>query len=121
VSYCRSPVARPFEVPLSDTGGSESLTAGVGYSVMGSGGELPSGTVTFLFTDIEGSTKLWEQFGEVMGVALALHDELLRAAIDAHGGVVFATGGDGVAAAFRRSGDAVAAAIDAQRALQATI
>ena len=85
---------------------------------MGSGGVLPSGTVTFLFTDVEGSTKLWEQFGEVMGVALALHDELLRGAIDAHGGVVFATGGDGVAAAFGRAGDAVAAAVDAQHALQ---
>jgi predicted ATPase len=88
---------------------------------MGSAGVLPSGTVTFLFTDIEGSTRLWEQFAEAMGVALALHDELLRSAIDAHGGVVFATGGDGVAAAFGRAGDAVAAAVDAQRALQGAV
>jgi len=87
----------------------------------GAGGVLPSGTVTFLFTDIEGSTKLWEQSADVMGVALALHDDLLRAAIDANGGVVFATGGDGVAAAFSRSGDAVAAAIDAQQALQGAV
>ena len=87
----------------------------------GAGGVLPSGTVTFLFTDIEGSTRLWEQSADVMGVALALHDDLLRAAIDANGGVVFATGGDGVAAAFSRSGDAVGAAIDAQRALQGAL
>jgi predicted ATPase/class 3 adenylate cyclase len=79
----------------------------------------PTGTVTFLFTDIEGSTALWESVPEGMRTALARHDELLRSAIEAHGGYVFQTAGDGVAAAFQRSADAVIAAVDAQRALQA--
>ncbi len=51
--------------------------------------ELPSGTVTFLFTDIEGSTTRWEQHRDAMQVALARHDAILREAIEAHGGVVF--------------------------------
>jgi predicted ATPase/class 3 adenylate cyclase len=74
----------------------------------------PSGTVTFLFTDIEGSTRLWESVPEAMAAALARHDEILRAAITTHGGFVFSTGGDGVAAAFGRAADAVAAAVLAQ-------
>ena len=51
--------------------------------------ELPSGTVTFLFTDLEGSTRLWEEHPEAMPAALVRHDELLRGAIDRNGGVVF--------------------------------
>ena len=78
-----------------------------------------SGTVTFLFTDIEGSTRLWETAPAAMEGALARHDVILRGAVDEHGGVVFATGGDGLAAAFGRAGDAVVAAVDAQRRLQA--
>ena len=78
----------------------------------------PSGTVTFLFTDIEGSTRLWDEHPVVMQSALARHDEILRAVIDAHGGFVFSTGGDGVGAAFQRAGDAVTAAIEAQRHLR---
>ena len=62
----------------------------------------PTGTVTFLFTDIEGSTRLWEADPDAMRPALQLHDELLRAAIAAHGGYVFSTGGDSFAAAFSR-------------------
>ena len=62
--------------------------------------ERPSGTVSFLFTDIEGSTRLWDTEPVAMGAALARHDEILRSAIDRHGGQVFATGGDGFAAAF---------------------
>ena len=77
----------------------------------------PSGTVTFLFTDIEGSTRLWESAPEAMRVALARHDALVRGAIDARGGYVFSTGGDGFAAAFGRAGDAVTAAVDVQAAL----
>ena len=77
----------------------------------------PSGTVTFLFTDIEGSTRLWEEAPTEMRAALARHDHVLRTAIDAHGGYVFSTGGDGFAVAFGRAGDAVAAALDAQGAL----
>ncbi|HYL53295.1 MAG TPA: adenylate/guanylate cyclase domain-containing protein, partial [Acidimicrobiia bacterium] len=79
----------------------------------------PSGTVTFLFTDIEGSTRLWESDPDAMRSALAVHDEILRAAIERHAGFVFATGGDGFAVAFARAADAVGAAADAQRALQA--
>jgi predicted ATPase/class 3 adenylate cyclase len=77
----------------------------------------PSGTVTFLFTDIEGSTGLWEAAPDAMRAALAWHDSILRDAIEAHGGYVFATGGDGFAAAFARAGDALAAAEKARTAL----
>ena len=77
----------------------------------------PSGTVTFLFTDIQGSTSLWEQDPVAMRAALARHDAILGDAIGAHDGWVFSRGGDGLAAAFRRAGDAVEAAVDAQRAL----
>jgi predicted ATPase len=75
--------------------------------------------VTFLFTDTVGSTGLWEAAPEAMRAALARHDELVREAIEAHGGYVFATGGDGFAAAFGRAHDALAAAGDAQTALAA--
>ena len=61
---------------------------------------LPSGTVTFLFTDLEGSTRLWEEHPDAMRDALARHDEILRAAIEAHGGHVVKTTGDGVHAVF---------------------
>jgi predicted ATPase len=75
--------------------------------------------VTFLFTDIEGSTRLWESAPDAMRVATARHDEIVRGAIEAHGGYVFATGGDGFAAAFWRAGDAVTAGVQAQAALAA--
>jgi len=80
---------------------------------------LPSGTVTFLFTDLEGSTRLWEEHADDMAPALARHDELLRGAIAARGGYVFSTAGDAFAAAFGDAAAAAAAAVDAQRALQA--
>ena len=54
----------------------------------------PSGTVSFLFTDIEGSTSLWERDAEAMRRALARHDEIVRSSVAAHSGYVFATGGD---------------------------
>jgi predicted ATPase len=73
--------------------------------------------VTFLFTDIEGSTGLWESAPEAMSAALARHDAIVREAIEAHGGYVFATGGDGFAAAFGSAPGAVAAAESAQAAL----
>ena len=79
----------------------------------------PTGTVSFLFTDIEGSTPLWERHPEAMRAALERHDAILRAAIEAHGGFVFSTAGDAFSAAFQTPGDAVGAALDAQRALQA--
>jgi len=77
----------------------------------------PSGTVTFLFTDTEGSTQLWEAAPDAMRAALAWHDSILRVAIEAHDGYVFATGGDGFAAAFARAGDALAAGEKARMAL----
>src|SRR5262249_44075815 len=79
--------------------------------------ELPSGTVTFLFTDIEGSTSLWDSAPESMRAALERHDAILHSVIRAHGGQVFSTGGDGLAAVFARSVDAIAAAAEAQAAL----
>jgi predicted ATPase/class 3 adenylate cyclase len=82
---------------------------------------LPRGTVTFLFTDIEGSTQLWQQHPQAMPGALARHDAILRTSIHAHGGVVFKTVGDGVCAAFARAPSALAAALEAQRALQAEV
>ena len=75
--------------------------------------------MTFLFTDVEGSTPLWDAFPDAMGVALARHDEIVRSAIESHGGYVFSTHGDEFAAAFERAGDAVAAALAAQRELSA--
>lgn len=82
-------------------------------------GHRPSGTVTFLFTDIEGSTRLWETSPDAMRLAVAWHDEIVRVAIEVHDGVVFSTSGDGLAAAFQRAGLAVSAAVAAQRALAA--
>ena len=81
--------------------------------------ELPSGTVTFLFTDLEGSTRLWEESPDAMQGALARHDELLRAAIEAHGGHVVKTTGDGFHAVFASVRDALGAAVAAQCALGA--
>jgi predicted ATPase/class 3 adenylate cyclase len=79
--------------------------------------DFPTGTVTFLFTDLEGSTRLWEQHPTAMPDALARHDAILRGAIEARGGLVVKTTGDGVHAAFGVAGDAVRAAVDAQREL----
>jgi predicted ATPase/class 3 adenylate cyclase len=79
--------------------------------------ELPSGTVTFLFTDLEGSTRLWEQHPEAMQGALARHDAILRDAIELHEGCVVKTTGDGVHAVFGDAFDAARAAVDAQLGL----
>ena len=81
--------------------------------------EFPSGTVTFLFTDLEGSTRLWEEHPESMERALARHDEILRSAVEGGGGVVVKTTGDGIHAAFGVPAGALAAAVAAQRALAA--
>ncbi len=78
----------------------------------------PSGVVTFLFTDVEGSTRRWESDADGMRVALVAHDEVLRGAIEAHGGFLFKHTGDGVCAAFSSPKSAVEAAIEAQRALK---
>ncbi|TAH52462.1 MAG: adenylate/guanylate cyclase domain-containing protein [Chloroflexota bacterium] len=79
---------------------------------------LPSGTVTFLFTDIEGSTKLWQQFPDAMPAALARHHEILNSTIQAHNGYVFQIIGDAFCAAFATAFDGLDAALDAQRALR---
>jgi predicted ATPase/class 3 adenylate cyclase len=78
----------------------------------------PSGVVTFLFTDVEGSTHRWETDAEGMRAALAAHDAVLRSAIETHEGWLFKHTGDGVGAAFASPKSAVDAAVDAQRALQ---
>lgn len=82
-------------------------------------GSLPSGTLTFLFTDIEGSTKLWEQHPQAMRAALAQHDALLRETFAAHGGHVFKTVGDAFCVVFPTARASVAAAVEAQNGLQA--
>jgi class 3 adenylate cyclase len=81
--------------------------------------DLPRGTVTFLFTDIEGSTQLWEQHPQSIAVGLARHDAILRQVMAFSGGVVFKSTGDGFAVAFSRAADALSAALSAQRMLQA--
>ena len=82
---------------------------------------LPTGTVTFLLSDVEGSTRRWESAPDAMSLAVARHYELLDAAIFGHGGVrpVEQGEGDSVVAAFPRASDAVAAAVDVQRAFAA--
>jgi predicted ATPase/class 3 adenylate cyclase len=81
--------------------------------------QAPTGTVTFVFTDIEGSATLWERNPEAMKLALARHDAVLREIIGAHSGFIFKTMGDAFCAAFATASDALAAATAAQRVLQA--
>jgi len=91
-------------------------------------GSVPSGTAvrsaasgtpsTFLVTDIEGSTRLWEEQPVAMASALALHDALLRAVVEGRGGTVFKTTGDGLLAVFADPAAAFAATLDGQRALR---
>ena len=78
---------------------------------------LPTGTLTFLFTDLEGSTRLLRELGDEYGPLLEAHRHLIRAAVVAHGGVEFGTGGDALYSVFESPDDAVAAAGEAQRAL----
>jgi predicted ATPase/class 3 adenylate cyclase/Tfp pilus assembly protein PilF len=80
---------------------------------------LPTGTVTFLFTDIEGSTRLWETQHAAMQQALAHHDAILRDAIEANDGHLVKTTGDGAHAAFTSAANAIAACLAAQRTLKA--
>jgi predicted ATPase/class 3 adenylate cyclase len=79
---------------------------------------LPSGTVTFLFTDIEGSTELWEQHPEAMKSALEKHDSILKEAVKSNYGHIIKTTGDGIHAVFSSAVDAVKAAVDAQHGFQ---
>ena len=75
--------------------------------------------MTFVFTDLEGSTRLWEEFPDAMREALARHDELLRSAVTQHRGTVVKMTGDGVHAVFSSASDALAAAAEAQRSISA--
>ena len=79
--------------------------------------DFPSGTVTFLFTDIEGSTERWERDQGAMASAVARHLALLRTITEAHNGVLFQVVGDAVQAAFPTAPDAVAVAVDVQRSV----
>src|SRR5687767_4533924 len=80
---------------------------------------LPTGTVTFLFTDIEGSTKLWERYPEETRAALARHDQIIEEIVDRHGGSLVRPRGEGDSrfAVFARATDAVLAAAALQQML----
>src|SRR5207247_11133590 len=80
---------------------------------------LPTGTVTFLYTDIERRTRRWERYPQEMKATVERHDAIMREAIEAHGGVVFRTMGDAFCAVFTLASEGVAAALAAQRALAA--
>jgi hypothetical protein len=77
----------------------------------------PSGAVTFLFTDVEGSTRLWAEDPDAMSASLRVHDQIMRSSIEARGGYVFTTAGDAFCAAFARASDGLAAAERTQAAL----
>src|SRR6476469_1231809 len=81
--------------------------------------ELPSGTLTFLFTDLEGSSRLWDEHPDAMRTAVARHDALLRDTVTAHAGAVVKGTGDGMYAAFASPSDALAAAVAAQHGIAA--
>ncbi len=103
---------RRISQPTSGPG--DAITAG-GASMSGA----PSGTVTLLFTDVEGSTRLWDAERDAMAAALRRHDEILRDAIDQAGGYVFKTVGDSFCAAFSAARAGLDAALAAQRNLAA--
>jgi predicted ATPase/DNA-binding SARP family transcriptional activator len=90
---------------------------GVNRSSMGSALGAPSGTVTFGFSDVEDSTGLWAAHRREMAEAMARHDDLVAAAVDRHGGYIFATGGDSFGVAFHRASDSVAWATELQAAV----
>lgn len=90
---------------------------GLTRSGIASSAGLPTGEVTFLFTDIEGSTQRWEAHPEEMQAAVARHEQIVKDAIERHRGYIFKLIGDAFCAAFQVASDAVAAARDAQKAL----
>jgi class 3 adenylate cyclase len=83
--------------------------------------QIPTGTVTLLFTDIEGSTRLWDADPAAMAIALRRHDAILRAAIENAAGYVFKTVGDAFCAAFETAQLAAEAAVAVQRELGAQV
>ena len=100
-------------VPFPGVPSAADLWEGVGVA------ELPSGTVTFLFTDLEGSTRLWEEHPDAMRAALARHDEILRERSPSTSGHVVKTTGDGIHAVFATAHDALDAAVAMQLGLAA--
>lgn len=82
---------------------------------------LPTGLVAFLFSDVEGSTRLWADDRQAMSRSLQLHDDIMRSSIEVHHGHVFTTAGDAFCVAFQRATDAVAAAREAQDQLKAAV
>ena len=76
-----------------------------------------TGTVTFLFTDIQGSTAMWERDAKRMQAVLARHDEIMKTTVSSHGGYVFKMIGDACCAAFPSAPNALEAALAAQRAI----
>ena len=100
-------LAAPAPLPVVGAGGRD-------------GGDLPTGVVTFLLTDIEGSSRLWEGDADAMAAALELHDELIAKSVNEHGGRLLKAKGEGDATltVFRRASDAVACAVVLQRTLQ---
>jgi predicted ATPase/class 3 adenylate cyclase len=109
----------PATAPRGGLVGPAPAAASGGVQGAGVGEALPGGIVTFLFTDIEGSTRRWDADRESMARAVEQHDEILKGVIGTHGGRIFATGGDGFAVAFARPEDGLGAAIDVQLALAA--
>jgi class 3 adenylate cyclase len=109
--------AAPPAPPRGLTAGGAAPTLAAG-TPMTDPADLPEGTVTFLFTDLEGSTRLLAADPAAYGEAVRRHHALLQRAVEAHGGVVFETVGDAVYAAFERPTGAVAAALEGQRALR---
>jgi class 3 adenylate cyclase len=77
----------------------------------------PTGTVTFFFTDVAGSTRLWDSDRQGMATSLATHDRILKGAIADHGGYIFSTAGDSFGASFPTAAAALDAAVQAQLAL----
>lgn len=111
-------LTQSFEVePSPHPGGALELERGT----EGAGRGLPAGTVTFLLTDVAGSTRRWESGREAMARAIARHYEIIDEAVASHGGVrpVEQGEGDSTVSAFARASDAVRAALDIQRAMQA--
>ena len=108
--------SKSFLLPLTIEGDGLASVSGASFT-------LPSGTVTFLLTDVAGSTRAWQQHAEVMPAVIARHYELLDAAITRHGGVrpVEQGEGDSVVGAFARASDALGAAMEAQQGLLAEL
>lgn len=117
--------AATFNLPLPasvaglDDGQVRGAKPGGGPGMAARKQDMPSGTVTFLYTDIEGSTKLSQDYAEAMPALLARHHAIMDRGISAHHGFTFQTVGDSFGVAFHSAGEALEAALDIQRALQA--